>query len=91
MLYFSDRNFQKTYSIIQFQLYEDIFEKPFLAATGDYYNSEASKLLQDESISIYMEKVIQRIENENKRSRKFLYPSSFQKVNIIYRACNICP
>ena len=37
-------------------------------------------MLQDETISVYMEKVIQRIENENKRSRKFLYPSSFQKV-----------
>jgi len=64
----------------QLDLYEDIFETPFLAATGDYYNAEASKMLQDETISVYMEKVIQRIENENKRSRKFLYPSSFQKV-----------
>ena len=63
-----------------FQLYEDIFEKPFLTATGDYYNAEASKLLQDESISIYMEKVIHRIESENMRSRKYLYPSSYQKV-----------
>lgn len=36
--------------------------------------------MQD-SISIYMEKVIQRIESENVRSRKFLYPSSYQKVS----------
>jgi len=64
----------------QLDLYEDIFETPFLASTGDYYNAEASKMLQDEPISVYMEKVIQRIESENKRSRKFLYPSSFQKV-----------
>lgn len=61
-------------------LYEDIFEKPFLAATGEYYKEEAQKLLQPNSISIYMEKVIQRIESENVRSRKFLYPSSYQKV-----------
>merc|ERR1719188_2738187 len=61
-------------------LYEDIFEKPFLSATGEYYKEEAQKLLQADSISIYMEKVIQRIESENVRSRKFLYPSSYQKV-----------
>merc|ERR1719322_954586 len=64
----------------QLDLYEDIFETPFLASTGDYYNAEASKMLQDEPISVYMEKVIQRIESENVRSRKFLYPSSYQKV-----------
>ena len=63
------------------QLYEDIFEKPFLAATGEHYKEEAHKLLQPNSISIYMEKVIQRIESENVRSRKFLYPSSYQKVS----------
>ena len=62
------------------ELYETIFEQPFLMATGEYYHAEASKLLQDEQISMYMEKVIQRIESENKRSRKFLYPSSYQKV-----------
>ena len=32
------------------------------------------------SISQYMERVIQKIESENKRSVKFLYPSSHQKV-----------
>lgn len=61
-------------------LYEEIFEAPFLKATGDYYKEAASKLLQDGSISSYMEKVIQRIESENMRSRKFLYPSSYTKV-----------
>ena len=61
-------------------LYEEIFESPFLRATGDYYKEEASKLLQEGSISLYMERVIQRIESENVRSRKFLYPSSYTKV-----------
>ena len=64
-----------------FQLYEDIFEKAFLFATGQHYKEEAQKLLQEGSISLYMERVIQRIESENVRSRKFLYPSSYQKVN----------
>ena len=37
-------------------------------------------MLQEGSISLYMERVIQRIESENVRSRKFLYPSSYTKV-----------
>ena len=67
-------------TFIFLQLYEDIFESPFLKATGEYYKEEASKLLQEGSISSYMERVIQRIESENVRSRKFLYPSSYTKV-----------
>ncbi|TRY79639.1 hypothetical protein TCAL_11956 [Tigriopus californicus] len=62
------------------ELYEDIFEKPFLTATGDYYREEAQNLLQEGSISLYMQRVIQKIESENMRSRKFLYPGSYQKV-----------
>jgi cullin 2 len=61
-------------------LYEEIFEKRFLSATGEFYREEAAKLLGEGSISQYMEKVIQRIEAEDVRSRKFLYPSSYQKV-----------
>jgi len=61
-------------------LYEEIFEKPFLLATGEFYREEAAKLLGGGSISQYMEKVITKIEAEDVRSRKFLYPSSYQKV-----------
>lgn len=62
------------------KLYEEIFEAPFLKATGEYYKEEASKLMHGGSISVYMERVIQRIESENVRSRKFLYPASYTKV-----------
>ena len=61
-------------------LYEEIFEKPFLKATGEYYTEEASKLMHEGNISAYMGRVIQKIDAENVRSRKFLYPSSFTKV-----------
>jgi cullin 2 len=61
-------------------LYEEIFEKPFLGATGEFYREEAAKLLGEGSISHYMERVITKIEAEDVRSRKFLYPSSYQKV-----------
>lgn len=62
------------------ELYEHIFEMPFLAATGDHYRLEASKLLQESDCSAYMEKVIQRLDDENLRSRKYLHPSSYAKV-----------
>eukprot|EP00088_Acartia_fossae_P025136 TRINITY_DN259_c0_g1_i1.p1 TRINITY_DN259_c0_g1~~TRINITY_DN259_c0_g1_i1.p1 ORF type:complete len:742 (+),score=174.52 TRINITY_DN259_c0_g1_i1:927-3152(+) len=62
------------------ELYEEIFEKPFLSATGEHYREEAAKLLQEGNISQYMEKVIQRIEAEEVRARKYMYPSSYEKV-----------
>ncbi|QQP57028.1 Cullinlike [Caligus rogercresseyi] len=51
------------------ELYETIFEKPFLVATGEFYKNEASKLLQEGSI-----------ESESKRCIKFVYPTSYNKV-----------
>ena len=39
--------------------------------------SESSKI---ENLNLTLYQVIQRIESENKRSQKFLYPSSFSKV-----------
>lgn len=80
---------QLSLSLTFLQLYEEIFEKAFLQATGEYYKEEAQKLLQEDSISLYMERVIQRIESENVRSRKFLYPSSYQKVLIVHAKNNL--
>ena len=40
-----------------FQLYEELFEVPFLQETGDYYRQEASKLKDACNCSEYMEKV----------------------------------
>ncbi|EFX71319.1 hypothetical protein DAPPUDRAFT_255909 [Daphnia pulex] len=62
------------------ELYEAVFEGPFLEATGEYYGHEASRLLQECTISLYMEKVLQRRDEEDLRSRKFLHPSSYSKV-----------
>ena len=41
---------------------------------------KASRLLQECSVSLYMEKVLQRRDEEDLRSRKFLHPSSYSKV-----------
>ncbi|XP_023933316.1 cullin-2 [Lingula anatina] len=62
------------------QLYEDLFEKEFLHETGDYYKAEALRFLDESSCSEYMEKVIQKLDDENLRSRKFLHPCSYAKV-----------
>lgn len=44
------------------------------------FRQEASRLLQECTISLYMEKVLQRRDEEDLRSRKFLHPSSYSKV-----------
>ncbi|UYV76580.1 CUL2 [Cordylochernes scorpioides] len=67
------------------QLYQNMFEEPFLAATGEHYRQEAVNLLQEYNCSQYMEKamiimVLQLLDSENLRSRKYLHPSSFPKV-----------
>ncbi|KAI0211701.1 Cullin-2 [Lamellibrachia satsuma] len=62
------------------KLYEDLFETTFLQETGRYYHQEALKLLDVCTCSEYMEKVIQKLNEEDLRSRKFLHPSSYSKV-----------
>ncbi|XP_065334574.1 cullin-2 [Cloeon dipterum] len=65
---------------MQQQLYEEIFEKPFLDASAEYYKREASRMLQEYDIAEYMERVIQKLEEENKRCSRFLYKTSYEKV-----------
>lgn len=62
------------------ELYQVIFEADFLKDTGEYYALEASRLLQENDCSQYMEKVLQRLDDENFRSRKYLHPSSYPRV-----------
>ncbi|MBN3286560.1 CUL2 protein, partial [Polyodon spathula] len=62
------------------KFYQEIFEGPFLAETGEYYKQEASNLLQESNCSQYMEKVLARLKDEEVRCRKYLHPSSYAKV-----------
>ncbi|XP_052826531.1 cullin-2 [Octopus bimaculoides] len=64
----------------QVQFYRKLFETRFLQETGEYYKQEAAKLKVEFNCSEYMEKVIQKLGQENLRSRKFLHPSSYEKV-----------
>lgn len=61
-------------------LYQDLFETPMLAASGEYYKSEASKLLQRCSASEYMEEVLKRLSDEHRRAHKFFHGSSIPKL-----------
>ncbi|XP_054709882.1 cullin-2-like [Uloborus diversus] len=61
-------------------LYQTIFEMPFLKDTGEYYTLEANRLLQENDCSQYIERVLQKLDDENLRSRKYLHPSSYPRV-----------
>nr|XP_022308592.1 cullin-2-like [Crassostrea virginica] len=61
-------------------LYEELLETPYKLETGAHYRQEAAKLKDEHSCSDYMEKVITRLDNEDFRSRKFLHPSSYNKI-----------
>lgn len=55
------------------KMYQDIFETPMLKASGEYFRGEAIKLLQQCSVSEYMEEVIKRLDDETYRSQKLLH------------------
>lgn len=61
-------------------LYRNAFEKPFLAATGEYYKLEAEKYRSELNCSSYMKKVLQLIDLETLRCTKFIHNSSKDKV-----------
>ncbi|CRK97842.1 CLUMA_CG011218, isoform A [Clunio marinus] len=62
------------------KLYENMFEGKMLEASGEYFKSQASKLLQTCSVSQYMQEVIRILDEENIRAHKFMHISSIQKL-----------
>lgn len=65
----------------QLQLYRELFEKPFLDASGEHFKRDAARLLEERDVSLYMERVLAKIEEELLRARKFLHSSSFSEVS----------
>lgn len=55
------------------KLYQELFEAPMLAASGEYYKSEAAILLQKCTVSQYMEEVLKRLEDESRRAQRFVH------------------
>ncbi|KAK5638922.1 hypothetical protein RI129_013217 [Pyrocoelia pectoralis] len=64
----------------QLQLYQELFEEPFLNSSGEHFKRDAARLLESKDVSFYMEKVIAKIDEELFRARKFLHPSSLPKI-----------
>lgn len=59
--------------------YQDLFESALLESTRVFFANESTKLLQEEGISSYIQKVTQNLQLETKRSL-LLYPKSQDKV-----------
>ncbi|KAF7995688.1 hypothetical protein HCN44_006795 [Aphidius gifuensis] len=66
----------------ELDMYQEIFENPFLEASGDFYAREASDLLQLSDVTHYMERVTWRLGQEDIRAKKILHHSSIPKVRI---------
>lgn len=56
----------------KYKFYQEIFEKPFIRATMDFYHQEACQLLSKNDCSSYMEQVLYRLDVERKRLTEYL-------------------
>lgn len=65
-------------------LYQDIFESALLNASAEYYQYEASQLLQTCTVSQYMKEVIKKLDEESKRAQKYLHNSSIPKLRRVF-------
>ncbi|XP_057320792.1 cullin-2 [Microplitis mediator] len=64
----------------ELNMYQEIFETPFLEASGEFFVREAAEYLQKADVTVYMERVTWRLGQEEYRARKFLHHSSVSKV-----------
>lgn len=62
------------------KLYQEIFEECLLVETSEFYQKEATKLLEYCDCSQYMQKVDTRLEEESLRAQKYFHRSSYEKV-----------
>ncbi|XP_060534428.1 cullin-2 [Cylas formicarius] len=64
----------------QLQLYQELFEETFLNSSGEHFKRDAARLLQERDVSLYMEQVKAKIEEELFRTRRFLHHTSLAKL-----------
>jgi cullin 3 len=53
-------------------VYEEDFERPFLQQSAEFYRFESQKFLEENSASVYIKKVEQRINEEAERAKHYL-------------------
>ncbi|RIB08915.1 Cullin [Gigaspora rosea] len=68
----------------QLHLYNEVFEKPYLEKTRQYYARESAEVISNDNISQYMKKANERLEQEKARNVKYCHIDSH---NIIIREC----
>jgi cullin 1 len=65
-------------------VYKEYFEKPFLKATGQYYDNESKRLLTENSVVEYMKKAEARLDQEKDRGPLYL---ENETMNELMRTC----
>ncbi|VDP02089.1 unnamed protein product [Soboliphyme baturini] len=61
-------------------VYEEDFENPFLQQSAEFYKAESQKFLGENSASVYIKKVEQRIHEESERAKHYLDLSTEAKI-----------
>lgn len=67
------------------EVYRFHFEKPFLAATEQFYEAESKQFVAENSVVEYMKKAETRLNEEEERVRMYLHPDIGQPLK---KACN---
>lgn len=71
------------------KLYTEIFEKPFLKATKEYYSQQSKLLLERNDCSSYMEQVLQLMEIETERLNDLIPKTSHRKLIKEFENCMV--
>uniref|UniRef100_A0A914UJM3 Cullin N-terminal domain-containing protein n=1 Tax=Plectus sambesii TaxID=2011161 RepID=A0A914UJM3_9BILA len=61
-------------------VYEEDFENPFLQESAEFFRSESQKFLGENSASVYVKKVEERIAEESERAKLYLDKSTESKI-----------
>jgi cullin 3 len=62
------------------QVYYEDFEEPFLAQSAEFYRCESQRFLAENSSSVYIRKVDERIKEEIERANHYLDKSTEQRI-----------
>ena len=62
------------------EVYRTFFERPFIAATRNYYNNESKRFVAENSIVEYMKKAESRLDEEKERVGLYLHPDIMKRL-----------